>query len=94
MALPLESRSQGTPIMEKKLITRATSANLKGKGFQFTAGYSGAWKPMAKRLQAEGKLDIRGGRIYVKGVKKEATPAKAPKAPKAPKTAKTETATA
>lgn len=48
-----------------KLLGRLTKANAAGKGVKITDGYSVTWKNEAKRLQTEGKVTFKGGRLFL-----------------------------
>ena len=48
-----------------KLLGRLTKAATAGKGVQITPGYSVTWKNEAKKLQTEGKVVFKGGRMFL-----------------------------
>jgi hypothetical protein len=51
--------------IREALLKRLAKAN--GKGLEISKGYSSTWKNTAKKLQEEGKLEYRGGKMFLTG---------------------------
>jgi hypothetical protein len=54
--------------IRESLIARITKSSSNGKGLVIGKGYSSTWNKVAEDLKTEGKIEFRGGRLFMVGV--------------------------
>ena len=74
--------------IRETLIARITKSSSNGKGLVIGKGYSSTWNKVAEDLKTEGKIEFRGGRLFMVGVTANKPANKPAKVAKVVKTAK------